>query len=182
MSWGTTAELSSYFWRLNYAARQCLPLWVPGSAGSSLLLKGQWAAVGKPDHFSGLLIIIIFISVEIIWYIADVCSSLSIILHSAVPSAPSGAGSGPAGTRPQTTTCCPVFIFGWLFELLLSCQFTDYGLQDTCLPELLYNITDPTNLESVRLYQEFVVLYPLPYSSHQKQYIQKAMLFQTYMA
>lgn len=72
---------------------------------------------------------------------------------------------------------------GFYFLLaILSCQFTNHGLQDACLPELLYIIANPTHMEYVHLYRDFVVLHPLFYFPHQNQQIQKVMLFQTYIA
>lgn len=98
------------------------------SARGSLLLRGQWAAVGKPDHFSCLLIFIIFFftSVEIMWYIANVCYPTSITPRSTpVPPATAMRLCGPVHSHcrricpcrhcPRTAARCPVFISCWLF-------------------------------------------------------------------
>lgn len=77
----------------------------------------------------------------------------------------------PLQALPTDYSTLPSFYLLLAFESLMSCRFTNHSLQDAYLPELLYNIADPTNLESVHLYSESVVLHPLSYFSHQNQYI-----------
>lgn len=149
--------------------------------------------MGKPDYFSCLPIFFFFlISVEVIWYIANVCHPTSITPRSTRASSNSHAAVRshplplplylPLQARPTDCSTLPSFYFLLAFESLLSCRFTNHRLQDAYLPELLHNIADPTNLQSVHLYGEFVVLQPPSYFSHQKQYVKKVMLFQAYIA
>lgn len=145
-----------------------------------------------------LFFIFIFFSITvcIIWYIAHVCHPASITLCSTRASSNSHAAGWshplpvplylllqalPTGysTLPSFYFFCPLLNNFWAANL----QIMAYRMViDYLYHLLLFNIADLTNLESVHLYWQFVVLCPLSHFSHQKQYIKKVMLFQAYFA
>lgn len=123
------------------------------------------------------------------WYVANVCYPTSITPRSTRASSDSHAAVWsrplplppylPLQALPMDCSTLPSFYF---LLAILSCQFTNHGLQDACLPKLLYATANPTNMESVHLYRDFVVLPPLSTFLVKNNTLKKVRLFQTYIA